>query len=170
MLSFRIALVATLLAAPVWAAPWGPGRHAGSGPGFGHRPGGDDRLAELAEILELDETQRAAFDQMRAEHRAVAVAKMAEMRALHAELDALLDAGSNDAAAVGAKMLEIRRLRDELRAQREAGQAEFVKLLDAEQRIAFEALERAREARREERREMRPGFGPRRGGPGLDRR
>lgn len=167
MRTLRTTLVALLLAAPVLAAPGG-GRHAGFGRDFGHGPehvrgARHDRIAEL---LELDETQRAAFDRLRADGFDAARPKFERMRALHDEVRALLDAGSTDAAAIGAKVLAAHQLRHALRAEREAAEAAFVELLSEEQRFAYEALREAREAFGERRRgpAARHGFGPRRGG------
>lgn len=177
MRTFRLTLAALLLAAPALATggpgrpgAFGPGHGPGRGPGFGPGFGIEERLDRLADLLDLDQSQRAAFEQLRAEHRLAARPKLERMRALHEELDALLDGGSNDAAAVGGKMLAIRQLRDELRAEREAGEAELVKLLDAEQRIAFETLKEARETMRGPGRGpgFGHGFGPRHGGPDVD--
>jgi Spy/CpxP family protein refolding chaperone len=77
--------------------------------------------------------------------------RLAEMRALAEALHALLDSGSTDAQAVGEKAIALHRLRGELRAERQAAEAEFVKLLSAEQRFAFEALEESRPLRRDRR-------------------
>jgi Spy/CpxP family protein refolding chaperone len=177
MRTFRLTLAALLVAAPALAiggpgrpGGFGPGHGPGRGPGFGPGFGIEERLDRLAEILDLDESQRAAFEQLRAEHRDAARPKLERMRALHQELDALLDSGSNDAAAIGGKMIALRGLRDELRAEREAGEAELVKLLTPEQRIAFETLKEARESMRERGPGDGPGFGARRGGPGVGRR
>jgi Spy/CpxP family protein refolding chaperone len=168
MRTLRTTLAALLLAAPVLAAPGGAGRHGGFGRDFG--PGPDHsrgaRHDRMAELLELDATQRAAFDRLRADGFDSAKPKFEQMRALHDEVRALLDAGSTDAAAIGAKVLAAHQLRNELRAERGAAEAEFVKLLSDEQRFAFEALREARDAFGERRRGhgSRHGFGPRRGG------
>lgn len=168
MRTLRTTLVALLLAAPVLAAPGDTGRHAGVGRHFGHGPehGRGARHDRIAELLELDATQRVAFDRLRADGFDSARPKFEQMRALHDEVRALLDAGSTDAATIGAKVLAAHQLRNELRAEREAAEAEFVKLLSEEQRFAYEALREAREAFGERRRghAARHGFEPRRGG------
>jgi Spy/CpxP family protein refolding chaperone len=151
---------ALLLAVPVLAAPGAPGFRGGPG----HGPEG--RHVQVAELLDLDATQRAAFEQMRADGLAAAKPKFEQMRALHDEMRALLDSGSTDAAAIGAKMIAAHQLRNELRAERAAAEAEFVKLLSDEQRFAFAALKQARQSMRE--RGRGPGFGPGGFGPRHD--
>jgi Spy/CpxP family protein refolding chaperone len=170
MRQLHATIVSLLLAAPVLAAPGGWGR--GGGPGFGSGGPGDriERRAErVADLLELDDAQRTAFDQMLGAGLAAARPKLDQMRALHQELEALLDSGSTDEAAIGAKLLAIHRLRAELRAGREAARAEFVALLSDEQRFAFEAFDEMREMRRgRQGRRGAHGFGGGAGGPELD--
>jgi Spy/CpxP family protein refolding chaperone len=165
MRSFRTTLVALLLAAPVLAAPGGPGDRFGrTERGFGPGPGGhfEERAERIAELLDLDAAQRAAFEQMRSEGLATAKPRLEQLRAMHEQMQALLDSGSTDAATIGAKAIAIHQLRGELRAERQAAEAEFVKLLSDEQRFAFEALKEARD-------ELRPGMGMRHGGFGPRR-
>jgi Spy/CpxP family protein refolding chaperone len=152
----RVAISTLLVLALAAPAVAGAGQHGpGRGPGFGAEPGAgfegfvERRGERLAEALDLTAEQRAAFDQMRADGVAAAQPRLAEMRQLGGELRALLDAGSDDAAAVGAKVLAIHRLRGELRAERERFESEFAKLLDDQQRFAWQAM-----------RENRPGRGP----------
>jgi len=167
MPTLRTTLAALLFAAPLLAAPGGPGP-------AGHRfdPGPDDRFAprgeRIAELLDLDAAQRAAFEQMRADGMAAARPKLEQLRTLHEEMRTLLDGGSTDVAAIGTKALAIHRLRGDLRAEREAAKAEFVKLLSDEQRFAYEALEEARQGMHEQGRGT-GGFAPHHGGRHLRR-
>jgi len=161
--------LALLVAAPVVAAPGGPGRGPGMGPGFG--PGGghfeerfEQRAEHVAEILKLDAAQRAAFDKLRQDGLAAARPKMEQMRALHEEVRTLLEAGSTDAQLVGGKLIAAHQLGQELRAERQAAEAEFEKLLDPQQKFAWQALKDARASRRGAFRQGRHGM---RGGPGF---
>lgn len=168
MPTLRTTLAALLFAAPLLAAPGGPGpggHRFGPGPGDHHQFRGE----RIAELLDLDATQRAAFERMRTDGIAAARPKLEQLRALHEEMKTLLDGGSTDVTAIGTRALAIHRLRSELRAEREAAKAEFVKLLSDEQRFAYEALEEAREGMRERGRGP-GGLAPRHGGrqPGLD--
>ena len=156
-------LLSLCLAAPAWAGPGGPhgddrrGRH---GDDHGARFG-EHRAERLAEILGLSAEQRAAADKLHTDHRAAARAKFDELRALRDELRGQLEAANPDPAAVGSRTLRIHALREEMRAERERLAAEFEKLLDEKQAIAWKALEQAREGRG-----PRRGFGP---GPGFGR-
>lgn len=158
-------LLALLVATPLAAAPGGWGHPGGRGPGRGEPGDRFERRAErIADLLKLDESQRAAFERMRTAGREAARPKIDEMRALRGELHALLDSGSTDAQAIGEKTLAIHQLRDQLRSERQAAEAEFVKLLNDEQRFAFEAFRESRQMRRGLRgRHGGRGFGP---GPG----
>jgi len=155
---------ALLVAAPVLAAPGGPGPRAGFGPDHGRfEQRFEQRADRVAEILKLNTEQRAALDKMLGDRLAAARPKMEQMRTLRAEARALLEAGSTDARLVGSKMIEAHRLGVELRAEREAAQAEFEKLLDPRQKFAWQALQETREMRREH---FRRGGRGMHGGPG----
>jgi Spy/CpxP family protein refolding chaperone len=162
MLRFAAPFAALLVAAPLVATPGGAGWSSGL---HGRRGDPAERFARRAErvadLLELDAAQRAAFEQMLDARLDATRPKLDAMRALGDELRALLESGSTDAAAIGEKTLALHRLRGELHAEREAARAEFVALLSDEQRFAFEALEESREMRRGRHgRHRGPGFGP----------
>lgn len=144
-------LAALSLAAPALAGP--PGRGGFGGPGG--RPGGfgdpeameermDQRAERMAELLDLTADQKAAFDKLRGDEFERAKPKLERMRAAHEELRGLLDADTTDAARVGALVIETHQLKGELKAAKDAVEAELVKLLDDEQRFAFEALQESR--------------------------
>jgi Spy/CpxP family protein refolding chaperone len=169
MRSIVPALVALTLAAPALAGPGGPG-----GPGGARRggPGGagldpdllfdqfDRRADRLAELLDLSSEQRAAFDQLRDHAYESARPKLDRMRTAGEALRALLDTASPDAAAVGAKVIELHRTKGELKALREGVERDLVALLDEEQKIAFETLEKARPRGPRHRFGHHGGFGP----------
>jgi Spy/CpxP family protein refolding chaperone len=147
------AVVALAAAVPV-AAQGGPGggRHGGPGPGPGgdqafgaHRGGHGFHLGRFARFLDLTDEQieaaRAIFDAARDETAPVREAQ----RALHAELKALLDSASPDAAAVGELVLSLHANRQQVQAIHEAAFEDFKALLTAEQ---LAKLERLREVRR----------------------
>jgi len=160
-----LTVLALLVAAPVVAAPGGPGRGPGMGPGGGQFGGRFEQRAEhVAEALKLDATQRAAFDKLRTDGMAAARPKMEQMRTLHDEVRTLLEAGSTDAQLVGSKLIAAHQLGQELKAERQAAEAEFEKLLNPEQKFAWQALKDARGSRRDGFRHGRGGF---RGGPGF---
>ena len=154
---FRIIPLALLaLAAPAFAIPDHGGRSADGPPCF-EGPGGwatrdpgmiedrrDERAERIADLLDLTEDQRAAFDKLRGDAFESARPKLDQLRSAHEELCRLLDSGSNDAQAVGSKMIEIRRLREELKATKDGVESELVKLLDSSQKFAFDALKEAR--------------------------
>jgi len=137
------ALVATLAAPALVAQPGFPERGPGPDP---------DRLElvlehhaeRIAEALELDAEQRAAFDELRASRLERARPRLEAMRRTGEELRSLLDGGRADATAVGEKVLALHALKQELRAEREAFDRDFARLLTEEQRFAWEALRRAR--------------------------
>jgi len=161
--------LALLVAAPVMAAPGGPGRGPGMGPGFGAGGGHfeqrfEQRAEHVAEVLKLDATQRAAFDKLRHDGMAAARPKMEQMRTLREEVRTLLEAGSTDAQLVGSKLIAAHQLGQELRAERQAADAEFEKLLDPQQKFAWQALKEARSSRRGAFRHGQHGL---RGGPGF---
>jgi Spy/CpxP family protein refolding chaperone len=111
----------------------------------------DHRADQVAEALELDATQRAAFDELRATRLERARPKLEALRTTGEELRALLDGGSTDATAVGEKVLALHALKQQLRAERESFERDFARLLSDEQRFAWEALRRARSDRDGER-------------------
>lgn len=145
-------LAALALAAPAVAGPHGRGGFGGpgrmGGPGFGDPEAMEERMDQraerMAELLDLTADQKAAFDKLRAEEFERAKPKMERMRAAHEELRGLLDADTNDAAKVGALVIETHRLKGELKAAKDTVESELVKLLDDEQRFAFEALKESR--------------------------
>lgn len=160
-------IVSLLAATPLLAAPGDYGRPGAPGRGFGEPGARFERRAErVADLLKLDDTQRAAYERMRIAGGETAQPKLEQMRALHGELQALLEGGSTDARAIGEKTLALHQLRAELRAERQAAEAEFVALLNEQQRFAFEAFKESRQMRRGRHgRHGGPGFGPGPGGP-----
>jgi len=104
----------------------------------------EERSDRVADLLDLSADQRASFESLRERSLLDARAKMERMHELGDELRTLLDAAAPDATEVGAKAIALHRLREELSAGRDAFAAEVAKILTAEQRFAFEALQEAR--------------------------
>lgn len=161
-----IPLALLLAAAPGLAAPRGS---ADGGPGGGpygrhHAEGFDrgDRGDRIAELLDLDATQRQAFEQLREDRRAAARPRFAAMRALREEMATLLDGPAPEAQQVGEKAIALHRLRAAAHAERQAAEEKFLAVLSPEQRFAFQALREARGGR-----DGHPGFGPHRGPGGA---
>jgi len=169
-------MLALVIAAPVAAqqprrGPHGPGGGPGMGPGG---PGGwdpgrmeeriDRRADRLAEALDLTAGQKAAFGELRAAQKAANQPKHEQMRQLGQEMRELMQSGSDDAQAIGSKMIAMRQLREELRASREQFEADFAKILTAEQQFALKAMKETRGGERRgprgDRRERRRGGGP----------
>jgi Spy/CpxP family protein refolding chaperone len=145
-------LLALAIVAPAVAAPDGPdGRGGGprhrQGAGRGFEQRSERQAAHLARVLGLTDEQRAAAEQLRADGLAAAKPKMQEIRQLRGEVKALMDAGSDDAEAVGARMITMRELKAALHAERQRFDEEFSKLLTDEQRFAWQALKESRGGR-----------------------
>jgi Spy/CpxP family protein refolding chaperone len=104
----------------------------------------DERAERIADLLDLTDDQRRAFDELRSRSFDGVRPKFERMRTLGEELRDLLDGASPEPAAVGAKVIALHELREELGAARDAFESELDKLLTDEQRFAFDALRKAR--------------------------
>lgn len=104
-------------------------------------PPKDDRLASYLNLTTAQKTQwdaaRQAFDE--------GVKPLREhIEATHEQLEKLMDAKSNDAAALGTLMIDIRNTHDQIKARHDALDAQLETLLTAEQKTKFEAFLAAR--------------------------
>jgi len=166
------ALLAGLTATALLAQPprRGPGPGAGFGPGEGFGPDFDrlemmleHRSERLADLLELTAAQRTQLDELRTSRLEAARPTIEALRQNAEELHALVESASPDPTEVGTRVLAMHRMKEELKAARQAFEKDLEALLTSDQKIAWDALQRARESFREDR-----AFGPRgeRRGPG----
>lgn len=129
----RIAIAALIvLAAAAAVAQPGPGRRP--------RPEGRPDPEAVARYLNLSEAQKITWEATHAEMRATMQPLHEKMRATHDRLRALLDSGSNDAAAVGNLMLTIRATDKQIRAAHDNLASKLQSILSAEQKARWEAF------------------------------
>lgn len=164
--TLMIAALIVLLAVPVAVAQMGRGGN-GSGAGVCPKgqamaqggPGmqfGQHRVEMMTEVLGLSADQAAAWAKIREKTQATVQPLAQQMRTLHSDIRAMLDAGNADPAALGEKQIAAHELRTKIQAAREAAHAEFRALLTADQQTKLDTLKQMQGAMR--------GHG-RRGGP-----
>lgn len=114
------------------------------GPPPGGGPRGGDRLVEM---LQLDDAQKASWRAAREAFDQSTQATRDEIHSTHEKLDQLMEAKSNDAAAIGNLMIAIRNLDDQMKAAHEALDAKLAATLTPDQKTKFEQFIAAGKAR-----------------------
>ncbi len=144
-----IATVALLAAAAAIAQP-GPGR-----------PGGPQKM--LANYLQLSDQQIASWQQIAKDTQA-AVKPLAEnARTVQQQLHSALTAANPDPNAVGKLAIQVEQIRAQIKAAHDAAEAKRLAVLNADQKVKYEAFQAAMAFMRQQ----RPGRGAMRGpGPG----
>mgnify|MGYP001145629125 CR=1 FL=1 len=135
----------------------------------GHRGGGHfaDRLAER---LDLTTDQKAAWQNLREEHRAEVEPLMTRVHEQRDQIREALESGSADATAVGQLMINNHQVHQQIKASREAMEEAFRNLLTTEQQQTLDEIKASRGERgmRGHRGHRGSGHGgPGHGGPGF---
>jgi len=125
-----------------------------------------DKVARMAEKLDLDETQTAALEAMRSETRADREAARGELEQIRTELEAELAADEPNEKAIHRLLDQKLELRAELAHDKMDAFLDFRATLSPEQRVEFDALMKERGARKHEARGKQGPPGE--GGPGED--
>ncbi|HSP15255.1 MAG TPA: periplasmic heavy metal sensor [Thermoanaerobaculia bacterium] len=112
----------------------------------------------VADFLQLSSEQITAWQQIQKDTAAAVQPLAANARDLQTQLDTALKAATPDAAAVGKLAISLHGIREQIRAAQDAAQAKRLAVLNADQKVKFQALESAREFMRQQR-----------GGPGGGR-
>ncbi len=131
----------TLFAAPTLAGPDADGAET-----FGEPP--RDKVGQVADQLDLDETQAAALTAMHTELKANREAARSELKALRGELDAELQADEPDAKAIHKLLDQQHDLRADLAHDKMDAFLDFRATLTPEQRTEFDTLMKQRESRK----------------------
>ena len=131
----------TLLAGPALASPNGDGAQT-----FGEPP--RDKVEQVAEQLDLDETQVAALTAMQAEVKTSRQAVRSELKTLREELDAELQAEEPNAKAIHKLLDQQHDLRADLAHDKMDAFLDFRATLTPDQRTEFDRLMKQREARK----------------------
>ncbi len=140
--SISIAIVALFIAAIATAQPRPPQK-------------------ALADYLQLSDQQVTAWQQIQKDTAATVQPLAENAKDLHKQLETALSAASPDPTAVGKLAVSLRAVEDQIRAAHEAAKAKRIGVLNADQKVKFEAFEAAMAFTRPARR------GP--GGPGMRR-
>jgi Spy/CpxP family protein refolding chaperone len=111
-------------------------------PGFGFRAGGPP--GDLAEVLRLSDTQKAAWKELLDEHRTQMDPLFEEGRKLHEEMRAALEEATPDPAKVGAAAIALQGHRKQVESEMKSFEEKQAALLDPDQRKQLETLRRER--------------------------
>lgn len=106
------------------------------------RPGGPPPrdLERIVQSLNLNDSQRAAWDAAHAEFRAATQSLVMKQRDLERQLHASLDSGNADACSVGALALQIHSLHEQLESAHQALDTKIESFLTAEQKARYESF------------------------------
>jgi|SRR6185436_2213771 len=143
-----ITTLTLMLTVAAVAAP--PGRRGDGLRGEGPRGGrGMARPGQLAELLDLNDSQRASLETLR-ENLKAAVEPLREQHQANREaMKAALDAG--DSAKAGELALANHKLGSQFRAARESFETSLIALLTPEQKAKWELAREMRQSRRQHR-------------------
>jgi Spy/CpxP family protein refolding chaperone len=165
-----VATAATAALATLFVAPAFAGHPPGAPPeefdrrGAEHADRGEfgERIAErhaerLTRALDLTEAQQATLESLQTTLGDTIRPILDSMRDVRDELEALLDAESPDATAVGTKAIELHRAKRSMKSAHDRFEADLVAMLTETQRAQYEALRDAR-PRRDRGERFREGF------------
>lgn len=114
----------------------------------GGMPPGPPPSERIGAALGLTEQQKASWDAARQNIMTASKPARDQARALHQELEALLNQANADPAAVGQKMIELHALRQQLRASHEAMENALAALLTPEQKAKLDEMKAAHRGHR----------------------
>lgn len=124
-------------------------------PGLGGPPFDDERLDRFTErhaerltrALDLSADQQATLERLQDELAATVRPLLEQLRSGRESMEAMLEAATPDATAIGQQAIAQHRLHGEMRAAHEQFKSELTAILNPTQRAQFEALQDARPER-----------------------
>src|SRR5439155_850499 len=99
---------------------------------------------ELGHYLQLNATQRSAWDGAKAEFESSTEALFQKRHALMEQVEAALKSKSSDACSIGSNMVAAQAVGDQIRAAREALTQKQLSVLTPEQKTKYDAFVAAR--------------------------
>lgn len=118
----------------------GGGRNGGATPGEGQGRG----PGALFDYLGLSEAQQTQWEALHEQFRTSMEPIFVQQQALREQIQALLDAGTSDPAAIGMLVIQQHALQQQVRTAHETLQTNLKAILTAEQLIKYEAFLAAR--------------------------
>jgi len=107
-------------------------------------PPGPPPLDRIAAALQLTDEQKAAWTAAHQNFRATAEPLFAQARALHDEIESLIDQGNPDPAVVGQKTIALHAVHQQIKSAHDALDAAVNAMLTPEQKTKLEALKAMR--------------------------
>lgn len=147
------ALLLALVAVTATAAPHGERGERGEGRWAG-------RFERLADTLELTDAQKAQWEEIVTAHRESQEGEREEVKALHQELQTLVESANPNATEVGELFLAIHAKKEAAQESREALRTELRGILTAEQAEKLDMLKEMKGERHHRGRHGRRGGGP----------
>ncbi len=116
---------------------------------FAQPPSGAPAFTEIKAYLNLSDTQVTSITTANRTAMEANRTAAAQMRTKHEALQAALNSGSTDAAAIGRAMLDIQALRKQLEANHAKVREQALSFLTADQKTKLKVLEEAEKLREE---------------------
>ena len=107
-------------------------------------PPGPPPIERIVAVLGLSDEQKATWEAAAQTLRATTAPLHQQARALHEEIEGLLNQGNPDPTAVGQKMIEMHALRQQMKAARETMDSTVASVLTPDQKSKLEALRATR--------------------------